>query len=98
MKVLGAIFGFIIKLFAGSFVWLIIAAVASIPLGLFVLKATESFIVVKSIFYKEINGDIRLFYILLVITCFVGILISRIVAVSIKVLADKKLELKNPKS
>ncbi len=98
MKVLGAILGFIIKLFAGSFVWLIIAAVGSIPLGLFVLKITESFIVDNTIFYKDIDGEIRLYYFLLVITCFIGILISRIVAVSIKVLADKKLELKKPKS
>lgn len=97
MKILAAIFGFIVKLLAGSFIWIIVAFVASIPLGLLVLKITEKMVRNYDEFIVDIEGEMRLLYVLFAITCFIGIIISRIVAVSIKVLADKKLALKNQK-
>jgi hypothetical protein len=80
MKILAAIFGFIVKLFAGSFVWLIIAFVASFPSGFIVLQITDDSIV---------NQDAL--YFLYVLVCFIGFLIARVIAVSIKALADNKI-------
>jgi hypothetical protein len=94
MKIVIAILGFIVSLLAGSFVWVIIALLGSFPLGLLLLKIMDSFIRDNASFYSEINHEIRPLYFLLVLTCFFGILLSRLVAVSLKVLAEKKLEQK----
>ena len=91
MKILTAIVEFIVKVMAGSFLWLIIALVACFPLGLLLLKISDGLITDKEAFYADINHDIKLLYILFVLTCFVGIILARVVAVSIKTLADKKL-------
>lgn len=98
MKILSAIAAVIVKIVAGSFFWLIIALLGSFPLGLLLLKILDSFIKDNNAFFDEINNEMLLLYMVLVATCFVGIILSRLVAVSIKVLAEKKLELKNPKS
>lgn len=97
MKILTTIVEFIIKVIAGSFVWIIVALVVSIPLGLLLLKISENFIDNKDKFYAEINHDIALLYILFVVTCFLGVVLARIVAVSIKTLADNKLAQKTQK-
>lgn len=98
MKILTAIAGVIVKIVAGSFVWLIIALLGSFPLGLLLLKIVDGFIKNNNVFFDEINDEVLLLYMLFVATCFVGILLTRLVAVSINVLAEKKLALKNPKS
>ena len=98
MKMLSAIAGFIVKIIAGSFLWLIIAVVSAFPLGLLLLKIFDSFVEDNNAFLEEINNEVLLLYILFTITCFLGIILSRVVAVSIKTLADKKLSQKNLKS
>lgn len=98
MKMLSAIAGFIVKIIAGSFLWLIIAVVGAFPLGLLLLKIFDSFVEDNNAFLEEINNEVLLLYILFTITCFLGIILSRVVAVSIKTLADKKLSQKNLKS
>lgn len=98
MKILTAIAGVIVKIVAGSFVWLIIALLGSFPLGLLLLKIVDGFIKNNNVFFDEINDEVLLLYMLFVATCFVGILLTRLIAVSINVLAEKKLALKNPKS
>ena len=98
MKVLTAIAGVIVKIVASSFIWVIIALLGSFPLGLLLLKIVDGFIKDNNAFYAEINDKTRLLYFLFVVTCFIGIILSLLVAVSIKVLADKKLAQKNQKS
>ncbi len=98
MKILTAIAGFLVKMLAGSFIWVVIALLGSFPLGLLLLKIMEGFIKNKNAFSTEINNQMRPLYLLFVVTCFTGILLSRLVAVSIKVLAEKKSALKSQKS
>lgn len=98
MKILGTIFGFIVKMIAGSFIWFIIALITCFPFGLVALKITDHYVNNNSAFYTEINNNISLVYALFVVTCFVGVIVARIVAVSIKTLADKKLAQKTQKS
>ena len=97
MKILAAVGGFIVKIIAGSFVWVIIALVGSFPLGLLLLKILELSVESDLQFYKEIDNQYVLLYILFTITCFIGIVLARVVAVSIKVLADKNIALKTGK-
>ena len=98
MKILSAIAGYIVKLIAGSFVWLIVAFVLSFPLGLLIMKIVNDHIKDSSVLNDAPNNHILLLFVLYVITCFVGVLLARVVAVSIKTLADKKLEQKIQKS
>ena len=98
MKILSAIAGAIVKIIASSFFWAIIALLGSFPLGYLLLKIVEGFIIDDRSFYAGISNKKLLLYLLFVVTCFVGIILSRLVAVSIKVLADKKLAQKNQKS
>ena len=95
MKIITAILGFIVKLLAGSFIWVVVALVASIPLGLVLLNICDEFITDNRAFYEEINSEIILLYTLFALTCFVGIILARVVAVSIKTLADKKITQKS---
>jgi hypothetical protein len=97
MKILSAIAGFFVKIIAGSFVWLIIAVVGAFPLGLVLLKIFDNYITDNNSFLTEVNDEVFLLYILFTITCFIGIILARVVAVSIKVLADKKLATKEGK-
>jgi len=98
MKILTAIVEFIIKAIAGSIVWLIVAVVLSFPLGLILLKISDRYITNNEAFYHEISHEIELLFFLFVTTSFVGIITARVVAVSIKTLADKKLTQKSQKS
>jgi hypothetical protein len=98
MKALSAIVGFLVKMIASSFLWAIIALLGSFPLALLLLKIMDGFIKDNNAFYAEINNEMLLLYLLFTLTCFVGILLARLVAVSIKVLANKKLALKSQKS
>ena len=98
MKIISAILGFIVKLIAGSFVWLVIALVACFPLGLLVLKLSEGFIKSSTLFQRGIQDVDALLYALFTLTCFAGIVLARVVAVSIKILADKKLAQRSQKS
>ncbi len=98
MKIITAILGFIVKIIAGSLVWLIIALVACFPLGLVLLKVAGDFINIDTTLFKGIQHETELVYALFTITCFAGIILARVVAVSIKILADKKLALKSQKA
>ncbi len=91
MKILSAIFEFIVKFLAASFIWLIVAFVVSIPLGLILLKVSENLVGYDIETYDQINNNTGLVYTLFVVTCFIGVILARVVAVSIKTLADKKL-------
>ena len=97
MKILAAIGGFIVKIIVGSFVWLIVALVGSFPLGLLILKIFDVLIENDLTLYEEIDNQVNLLYVLFAVTCFVGIVLARVVAVAIKVMAEKKLPLKTEK-
>lgn len=98
MKIITAILGFIVKIIAGSLVWLIVALVACFPLGLVLFKVAGKYINVDTTLFNGIPHETELLYALFTITCFAGIILARVVAVSIKILADKKLALKSQKA
>lgn len=90
MKLLSAIAEFVVKAIAGSIIWLIVAVILSFPIGLVLLKICENATIDNVSFYETVDDRIDILYLLFVGVSFIGIIIARVVAVSIKTLAELK--------
>lgn len=92
MKLLALIAPFLQALLAQSFIWLLIAFLACIPLGFMMLHFFERWVANPEALIAAIDHRIDLLYLAFAITCFIGVLLARTLAISIKVLAEKQLK------
>ena len=89
MKVLQQLLGMIQGFLAKSLVWGLIAFLACIPLGLVLLNVFDGYVEDNEAFEEEIGGRIDLLFLVFAITCFVGVVLIRMLAVSIKIMVEK---------
>lgn len=75
---------------AKSLVWGLIAFLACIPLGLILLNVFDSYVEDNDAFEEEIGGRMDLLFLVFAITCFVGVVLIRMLAVSIKIMVEKQ--------
>jgi len=90
MKVLQQLMKVLQGFLAKSLVWGLIAFLASIPLGLLLLNIFDKHVEDNEAFMSEIDGNIDLLFLIFAMTCFLGVIISRMLAISIKVIVEKK--------
>jgi len=84
-KLLGMLQGFLAK----SLVWGLIAFLSCIPLALLLLNIFDAHIEDNEAFMEEINGRIDLLFVVFALTCFAGVVLIRMLAVSVKVMIEK---------
>ena len=89
MKVFQQLLGLLQGFLAKSLVWGLIAFLACIPLALLLLNVFDSYVDDNEAFMEEIEGKIDLLFVVFAITCFAGVILARMLAVSIKVLVEK---------
>ena len=89
MEVLKKLWGVIAALLAKSFLWTIIAFLASIPLGIILLNVFDEYVDNEKLMI-ELDHNIHLLFLVFCGTCFIGILLMRLVAISIKTIVTKK--------
>jgi len=85
-KLLGLIQGFLAK----SLVWGLIAFLSCIPLALLLLNIFDGQIDDNEAFMEEIGGRIDLLFVIFALTCFCGVILIRMLAVSVKIMIEKK--------
>lgn len=90
MKAFQQLLGMIQAFLAKSLVWGLIAFLACIPLGLVLLNVFDSYVDDNEAFEQEIQGRIDLLFLVFAITCFVGVVLIRMLAVSIKIMVEKQ--------
>lgn len=90
MKLLQQFLGWLQGFLAKSLVWSLIAFLACIPLGILLLNIFDRHIENNEAFMEEIDGRIDLLFLIFAFTCFTGVILIRLLATSIKLLADKK--------
>lgn len=90
MKTLQQVLKMLQAFLAKSLVWGLIAFLTCIPLGLLLLNIFDGYVENNEAFMEEIDGQIDLLFAVFAATCFAGVIIARLLAVSIKVLAEKK--------
>lgn len=75
---------------AKSLVWGLIAFLACIPLALVLLNVFDGYVEDNDAFEEEIGGRMDLLFLVFAITCFVGVVLIRMLAVSIKIMIEKQ--------
>jgi len=89
MKAFKQLLGMLQAFLAKSLVWGLIAFLACIPLGILLLNIFDSYVEDNESFVEEIGGRVDLLFAVFAITCFVGVILIRMLSSSIKLLVEK---------
>lgn len=89
MKMLEKLLGLLQAFLAKSLVWGLVAFLACIPLALLLLNIFDRQVDDNEAFTEEIGGRIDLLFVVFALTCFAGVLLVRMLAVSVKIMIGK---------